>query len=192
MDDHARISDEELIQQARADKEALGLLIERYESSLLRYIRRLGVRDEDDMVDILQNTFIKVYRNLNEFDTSLRFSSWIYRIAHNETMSWFRKRHVRPEGHLVDNSDDVLELMEGSEWNGEEHISSVENSAVLADAIASLEEKYREVVVLRFFEHKEYDEISDILQIPIGSVGTLLHRAKRKIRDSIDTKRLNV
>ncbi len=185
-------SDEELARLSVSQKEFFGVLIGRYETALARYIRRLGAHDEEDVVDILQETFIKVYRNLNEFDTSLKFSSWIYRIAHNEAVSWFRKKHVRPEGHLIADSDTVLMFSESEEWGSEHRFDASLNAKALEEALSTLDQKYREVVVLRFFEHKEYDEISDILKIPIGSVGTLLHRAKKQILGVIDTKKVSL
>lgn len=192
MDEVSEQSDEALVSLSLQQKEVFGVLIKRYDGALSRYIRRLGARDEEDVLDILQETFIKVYRNLNEFDTSLKFSSWIYRIAHNEAISWFRKKHVRPEGHLVDDGESIIELTHSEEWGSEYHFDVSLNSAVLNRAMQQLSDKYREVVILRFFEHKEYDEISDILKIPIGSVGTLLHRAKKEIIKHIDHKKISV
>jgi RNA polymerase sigma-70 factor (ECF subfamily) len=192
MPPEAHASDEALILRAREDKEALGVLIERYEAPLSRYLGRLGIRDREDVTDLLQEIFIKVYRNLNEFDTSLRFSSWVYRISHNEAMSWFRKRHVRPEGHLIGDGDELVSSWLSEETGGEDAYASGENRDTLARAIDSLDTRYREVIILRFFEHKEYDEISDILKIPTGSVGTLLHRAKAKLRERISTERMNL
>ena len=84
--------DGEIVRRTLADKEAFVVLIERYEAKLERYLTRLGVGLPEDREDILQNVFIKAYKNLNSFDPTLTFSSWIYRIAHNETMSFFRSR----------------------------------------------------------------------------------------------------
>lgn len=181
-------SDAEVVAAALEDKEQLGILIDRYSTKLRRYIARLGVRTTEDQDDVLQEVFIKVYRYLNDFDRSLAFSSWIYRIAHNETMTWFRKRNVRPEGHLVADGDEVLELLSGDIADPAFKTEFEINSQHLGDALLQLEQKYRDVITLRFFEHKEYDEISDILKIPVGSVGTLLHRGKQKLHTALTTK----
>ena len=98
-------SDEELVSLTIADKQQFGVLIERYEQKLTRYVTRLGVKNPDDQLDVMQEVFLKIYKNLNGFDTKLSFSSWAYRIAHNEAISWYRKRNVRPEGHMVAESD---------------------------------------------------------------------------------------
>lgn len=175
------LSDAEVVTATLLERNNFGIIIERYEAKLRRYIIRLGVRNGDDGDDVLQEIFIKVYKNLNSFDTSLSFSSWIYRIAHNETMSWFRRRRVRPEGNLVADSEEALELIASRLDTPDIVFDKAINSEQITTALATLDPKYREVLVLRFFEHKEYDEISDILQIPIGSVGTLIHRGKKQL-----------
>lgn len=174
-------TDTDVVHATLADREQFGVLIERYEAKLRRYIMRLGLRVADDQDDVLQETFIKAYRNLNSFDTSLSFSSWIYRIAHNEAMTWFRRRSVRPEGNMVSDGEEVLEFVASSSDSPEVLFDKSLNAAQITEALSKLDDKYREVLILRFFEHKEYDEISDILEIPIGSVGTLIHRGKKQL-----------
>jgi RNA polymerase sigma-70 factor (ECF subfamily) len=185
-------SDEELVKRTLLDKEQFGVLIERYEKKLTRYITRLGVKNPDDQLDVLQEIFLKIYRNLNGFDTNLSFSSWAYRIAHNEAVSWYRKKSVRPEGHLVADSDEVVSLVASKELSADTVVDREINAQELTRALNKLEEKYREVLILRFFEHKEYDEISDILQLPIGSVGTLLHRGKKRLADELNQEALRI
>lgn len=174
-------TDTDVVRATLADREQFGVLIERYETKLRRYIMRLGVRMVDDQDDVLQETFIKAYRNLNSFDTTLSFSSWIYRIAHNEAMTWFRRRSVRPEGNMVSDGEEVLDFIASTQDSPEVRFDLGLNAAEMTAALGKIDDKYREVLILRFFEHKEYDEISDILQIPIGSVGTLIHRGKKQL-----------
>ncbi len=174
------------------DPNQYGLLVERYEAKLKRYIIRLGVRVPDDQLDVLQEVFIKAYRNLNSYDSSFSFSSWIYRIAHNEAISWFRKKNVRPEGHLVSDSDDLLTFLSSSNEMPDVSFDQNINAAEISRALDSVDEKYREPLILRFFEHKEYDEISDILEIPIGSVGTLLHRGKKQLASVLNKDKLRI
>lgn len=185
-------SDEELVKRTLLDKEQFGVLIERYEKKLTRYITRLGVKNPDDQLDVMQEVFLKIYKNLNGFDVRLSFSSWAYRIAHNEAVSWYRKKSVRPEGHLVADSDEVVSLVASKELSADSVVDREINAQELTRALNALETKYREVLILRFFEHKEYDEISDILQLPIGSVGTLLHRGKKKLADELNQEALRI
>ncbi len=184
------LSDADVVRLATQQKEHLGILIDRYSDKLRRYIARLGVRDGEDQDDILQEVFLKVYRYLHDFDTSLSFSSWVYRIAHNETMTWFRKRAVRPEGHLVGESEDVLSFIATELQNPESETELGFDSEYIQTALTKLEEKYRTVLVLRFFEGKEYEEISDILKIPVGSVGTLIYRGKDKLKQLLTDRLL--
>jgi len=183
MDDTPKLppSDEELVKMTLQDKSFFGDLVDRYESKLKRYIARLGVKNPDDQLDVLQEIFLKTYKNLNGFDTSLRFSSWIYRIAHNEAVSWYRKRNVRPEGHLIADSEDIIQWLSTKEDSAEVLFDKTVNAEKVGEALAEIDDKYRQVLILRFFEHKEYEEISDILKIPVGSVGTLIHRGKKSL-----------
>jgi RNA polymerase sigma-70 factor (ECF subfamily) len=179
--DEQHLTDEETVIAALTDKEQFGVLMDRYEAKLRRYISRLGIRNPDDQLDVLQDIFIKVYRNLNGFDSRLKFSSWIYRITHNHTISELRKRSSRPISYIdpqdlshIKSSSDVLK-----EANDKLDLEQVKK------AIYSLKDKYREVLVLRILEEKEYQEIADILKKPIGTVSTLLNRAFKKLNEII-------
>lgn len=179
------MSDEEAVALTLREKAFFGHIVLRYEDKLNRYIRRLGISNEEDRKDVLQNIFIKVYKNLQGFDTSLSFSSWIYRIAHNEAVSWYRKAHVRPEGHLIDEGDDMLALISTGEESAEKKFDAKIHAQELNRALKKIPEKYRDPLILRFFEHKEYEEISDILQMPPGTVGTLIHRGKQELKKQL-------
>ncbi|MBX9907051.1 sigma-70 family RNA polymerase sigma factor [Patescibacteria group bacterium] len=181
MVDSSSLSDASVVAQSLKDKDSFAVLILRYEAKLDRYVRRLGVANADDRHDVLQDIFIKVYRNLNAFNASLSFSSWIYRIAHNETMSWFRKRKARPEGHMADDGDEILGLISGGESSEKVHLEESDRAAI-SEALERLPQKYRDVLVLRFFEERTYEEIADILEMPIGTVATLVFRAKDRLR----------
>ncbi len=185
-------SDEEVVRMTLREPNQYGLLMERYEPKLKRYITRLGIRNPEDQLDVLQEIFIKAYRNLNGFDTDLSFSSWIYRIAHNEAVSFYRKQNVRPEGHLVADGDQVFDFLPSKQAGDDVLFDTKINAAEIQRALLELEPKYREPIILRYFEHKEYDEISDILEIPIGSVGTLLHRGKKRLKSVINEAKIRI
>ncbi|MCA9357309.1 sigma-70 family RNA polymerase sigma factor [Candidatus Nomurabacteria bacterium] len=185
-------SDEELVKKTLEDKNFFGELVDRYEAKLTRYINRLGIRNPDDQLDVLQEIFLKTYRNLNAFDSSLKFSSWVYRIAHNEAISWYRKKNVRPEGHLIAESEEIISFLSAGEEVADVAFDKSINASVVNEALAKIDDKYREVLILRFFEHKEYDEISDILKIPVGSVGTLIHRGKKQLANVLNPDALRI
>lgn len=174
------ITDEELVAQARKNQAAFAEIVQRYEEKLSRYIRRLGASQQQDTEDVLQNVFIKVYKNLNGFDQSLSFSSWIYRITHNEVVSFFRKKSVRPQGHYTSDAEEALQRIKSD--NDTSLLAEQELHAdQLKAGLTKLDQKYKDILILRYFEEREYKEISDILQIPTNSVGTLIHRAKKAL-----------
>lgn len=180
LEDAHGLSDEVLAARASRERHLFGILVERYQEKLGRYIRRLGVPRAEDAEDILQNAFVSVFRNLNGFDPSLSFNAWMYRIAHNEAMTFFRKRKVRPEGNTVEDSEAAFERLFSTDDPMEDAVRS-HDAARVGKAIASLSEKDRDVLLLRYFEERDYKEISDILRLPMGSVATLIHRAKKKL-----------
>lgn len=185
-------SDEELVKMTLEDKSQFGGLVDRYQAKLTRYVARLGVRDPDDQLDVLQDIFLKTYKNLNGFDTSLKFSSWIYRIAHNEAVSWYRKKNVRPEGHLIGESEEILSFLSSKDETVDVEFDKTVNAKTVNEGLLKIDDKYREAIILRFFEHKEYEEISDILKIPVGSVGTLLHRGKKQLAIALNEEAIRI
>lgn len=180
-DIQATTTDQELVALTLQDKDYFAHLMHRYRQKLERYIRRMTAIRPMEVEDLLQDIFIKTYRNLHGFDPRLSFSSWIYRIAHNEVITQYRKKIVRPEGHMVDVEDDVL-----SNLMVDTNIHTLVDHSFLKNNIATLlneiDVKYREVLVLKFFEDKDYKEISDILKKPPGTVATLISRAKKQLR----------
>lgn len=179
-------TDEELVALCLSDTSVFGALVERYEQKLRAYIYRIGKLGAEDTEDLLQEVFIKVYQNLNSFDTDLKFSSWIYRIAHNETMAFFRKRRARPQGHAIDVDEAVIANI-ASEADVLKDSMEAHDALRLKEVLATLPREYYDVIVLRFFEHKGYDEISDILAVPPGTVATRLSRAKAQIKKRMST-----
>lgn len=186
--DNVPLSDNEVVKLALRERALFGHIVERYEAKLGRYITRLGVRNPDDREDVLQEVFIKIYRNLNDFDERLSFSAWVYRIAHNEAISWYRKRKVRPEGNLIEDGDTILSLLDDGHENAESRFDRKIDAGIINKALDDLPEKYRSVLILRYFEHLEYEEIADVLKLPIGTVGTLIHRAKGQLRASLENQ----
>lgn len=179
------VSDEDIIPLLLQDRNVFTVLVKRYENPLSRYIRRIGVVSKDDREDVLQNIFIKTYRNIQSFDTTLSFSTWIYRIAHNEAVSFFRAKKVRPEGHLVEDGEDALaKLFDDTDFV--ELLDKKIQAAHIASHVEKLDQIYQDVIILRYFEDRSYTEISDILKIREGTVATLLHRAKKKLKSLIE------
>lgn len=184
MDETQTTSDENIVPLVIKDRNVFGVLVVRYEEKLNRYIRRLGVSSKEDREDVLQNIFIKTYRNIRDFDTTLSFSAWIYRVAHNEAISFFRAKKVRPEGHLIDDGEEIL-LSVFDERDFVKDLDGKIDAKHIARHIDSLKSNYKDIIILRYFEDRNYEEISDILKIPQGTVATLLHRAKKSLKELV-------
>ena len=174
-------TDEELIVRSRTDNVVFGILIERYESKLNRYIRRITNVTDEDRQDILQNVFLKVYTNLNAFDESLSFNSWIYRITRNEVIDWSRRsQHQRDRGY-IDTDDTLFDQIESYEHFLKD-LELQENKHVLLKGLNALKPISREVLMLQYFEEKSYQEMSDILKKPVPTISTLLRREKQELK----------
>lgn len=175
-------TDNDLVELSKDDPDHFLCLIKRYESKLLYYIMRISKFSREDAGDILQDVFVKTYYNLNEFDKDLKFSSWIYRIAHNQTVSEIRKKVVRPtvsfEKEDIDKLEDAFDI-----------VKELDNSfdrKKIDEALSKLDEKYREVLILRFLDEKEYVEIADILKKPVSTVGNLILRGKKLFKEEYE------
>ena len=175
--------DSELIELAKNDPEFFGVLMERYEKQLFHYIRRIGQLPREDTEDLLQEVFIKIYQKLNEYTEVLKFSSWAYRISHNHVIDHFRKINARPQVTALENEEWQRLISSGIEL--EKDIINKDCVEKIKNVIARLPMKYREVLILRFVEEKDYDEIMDILKKPKGTVATLIARGKSKIAEEM-------
>lgn len=187
--DYNNKTDEELAALSLESQLAFASLVDRYKSKLKIYIRRITNVSEDDAWDILQDVFIKVYKNLNNFDTNLKFSSWIYRITRNQCISNFRKLQVRPKSVVIE--DDFYENI-ASEFDLESEVDALSDKKIIKDVLAKLDYKYKEVLELKFLEEKDYKEISDILQKPMGTIATLINRAKKQMKEEIEKQNIKL
>ncbi len=181
-----KTTDEELVAKTLKNPEIYALLVERYEKKLLRYIMRILSGTKEDAEDILQDVFLSAYKNLNDFDQDLKFSSWIYRIAHNKVISHFRKVTARPKTMTYEGDSQLLNIL-ASEEDIAKSMEKRHDAAEVRDVLDELDEKYREALVLKFLEEKDYKEISDILEKPMGTA-TLINRAKKQFKEKVEAK----
>ncbi len=183
MDETPYTTDEMLAKALRSDTRVLGEIIERYETKLSRYIQRKSNASSEDRKDILQNIFIKIYKNINDFDPDLSFSSWAYRIARNEMVDWYRREKRRP--HLSLEGDEGVMQTLASELGADIAAQKAELRQAIEEAVQTLPEKYQDIVELRFFEEKSYDEIADILALPPGTVAVRINRVKKMLQEAL-------
>lgn len=172
-------SDAELVKLTLKDQDFFGCLVEKYQQCLLRYILRITNIDFEEAQDILQEVFIKVYTHLNDFDSRLSFSSWIYRITHNFVISHFRKTQARPQVLVNDEENNILNNI-AADLDVHREVDQKILAVKVKGILAKLERKYRAVIILKYFEEKTYEEMSDILRKPAGTIATLLNRGKKK------------
>jgi len=173
-------TDEEIALRVQAgEAEAFGDLISRYEAKLMRYGRKF-LSDKEDAIDIVQDIFIKAYENIQSFDATRRFSPWIYRIAHNEFVNALKKRANHRIVFAID-MDTIFPHLASTE--------TADSAAMERDTRETLERhlegvsvKYREPLILYYLESLDYKEISDILQIPVSTVGVRLARARAMLQ----------
>lgn len=169
------------------ESDAFGELVERYQEKLMRYARKF-LLDPDDAKDIVQDIFIKAYENIQSFDASRRFSPWVYRIAHNEFVNALKKRASRRIVFAFD-IDTLFPHLSAPD--------TADSAALERDLRSTLERfldkidaKYREALVLYYLEGMDYKEISEILQVPVSTVGVRLARGRAALQKASDAEAL--
>lgn len=176
------MDDNELVALSIKNSQYFYCLMKRYEDKLSNYVQRFTYLSVDDAEDIVQESFIKTYRHLNDCDCSLKFSSWLYRIVHNQAINFLKKNKQSLRIRIKENDDELVEWLI-SETDIEKETIAKHFSEYVKTVLEKLKPEYKEVLVLKFFEDKDYREISDILQKPMGTVATLLSRAKVQFRE---------
>ena len=173
-------SDEQLVSMTLKDQKYYLCLIRRFEAVLRNYVMKISNANLQDAEDILQEVFIKAYQNLNDFDLSFKFSNWIFRIAHNVTISLYRRKKISSSKEISWEANELDNILQ-STFNIEE--SNIKKSSYenLLKIIERLPLKYKEVLILKFIEDKDYKSISDILHKPMGTIATLVNRAKKML-----------
>lgn len=187
--DYSKLTDQEVVAQARAGRErAYRELIGRYERPVFSIIYRL-VRDRELAEDLAQDTFIKVLNALDRYDPKLKFSSWIFKIAHNTAIDRLRKREVAtlsldgsPNARTADDIEATRITVASTEESPEDYAASREIGEEIEKALALLRPEYRSAIVLWHIEDRPYDEIAEIMEIPLGTVKTFIHRARNELR----------
>lgn len=174
-----QLTDESISQKVQAgDIQLFGVLVERYEAKLQRYGRRFLFGYEDAQ-DIVQDVFLKAYRNLQSFDPSLKFSPWIYRIAHNEFINTIRKKGREPLSFF---DPDTLFPHPVAKEKADDEAKDNELRAMMDSCLNKLDPKYREPLVLYYYEDLDYNSIAEILHIPVSTVGVRLNRGKQSLQ----------
>lgn len=175
-------SDSELIEAAQSgDDAAFASLVERYTGRVYALVGGM-VRDRLSAEDIVQDVFFKVHLKLPTFEGKSRFYTWLYRVAYNTATDHLKKKRL-DKSHSVEDFS-YLDL-EACDTGPERRMATSELRRRLADAVAELPEKYRDILVLREYEECSYEEIAEILQCSKGTVESRLFRARARLKEKL-------
>ncbi|MFC4559611.1 RNA polymerase sigma factor SigW [Virgibacillus kekensis] len=178
---------EKIKQVKKGDQSAFEDIVEFFQSKIFQHcFRMLGNRHEAE--DIAQETFIRAYVNIHTFDERRKFSTWIYRIATNLTIDRIRKR--KPDYFLdaeIKGTEglDMYSQLASDNRLPEEEVEGMELQDYIHREITGLSPKYRSIIVLRYLEEFSLQEISEILDIPLGTVKTRIHRGREALRKKL-------
>jgi RNA polymerase sigma-70 factor (ECF subfamily) len=187
------VSDQQVVVFAQEGREdAYRELIRRYERPVYSLIYRM-VRDNETAEDLAQETFIKVLNNIDRYRPEFKFSSWLFKIANNITIDHLRRRQL--DTISIEGAPDAVTgerrratavtIASGGESPLEE-LESKEIGASIEEAIAKLRPEYRACIILRHVEDYSYDEIAEIVKLPLGTVKTYIHRARQELREHLE------
>ena len=163
------------LKNAQTQDKAFRELMSQYKERLYWHIRKIVI-SHDDTDDVLQNTFVKVYRNIDKFNAESKLYSWMYRIATNESITFINKRAKR---NTVDVDEMHLQLVNNLE--ADVYFDGTEIQLQLQKAIATLPQKQQLVFNMKYFDNMKYQEISDILETSVGALKASYHHAVKKI-----------
>jgi RNA polymerase sigma-70 factor, ECF subfamily len=154
--------------------EAFNLLVSRWEKPVYNYLLRLA-GNREDALDLTQDVFLKAYQNLRKLEDPSRFAPWLYRIAHNEAYSLFRKR--RPEGELPPESREGASDLDIEIAAGAGPVFPMELTLAVRNALNRLSPDQREAVVLKIYQGCRFEEMAEILGCPVSTIKSRLYAA---------------
>lgn len=169
-----------LLQDPTRQREAFERIVRTYSEQLYWQIRRL-VLSHDDANDILQNTFIKAWTNIDYFRGDAKMSTWLYRIAFNESLTFLNKQRANSQLSIDDTDTEVLNKLESDPY-----FDGDETQKIFIEAIKRLPEKQQMVFNLKYFKEMKYEEIAEILGTSIGGLKASYHHAVKKIETFLE------
>ncbi|MFQ5745890.1 MAG: sigma-70 family RNA polymerase sigma factor [Gemmatimonadota bacterium] len=185
-------TDQDLVRLClRGDERAARELVSRFERPVFSIIFRI-VRDRELAEDLSQETFVRTFNHLHRYDDSYRFSSWLFKIAYNLTVDHLRRKrldtvsmHGAPDAVSAESREATSFEVPATTERPDARVESVELAGEMEAAIARLRPEYRTAVLLRHVEGRAYEEIAEIMDIPLGTVKTYIFRARRELRASL-------
>lgn len=188
--DDPRTDEELLVAYRTGETAAFAMLVERYRNDLIQFLQRfLGSRAAAD--DVFQDAFLQIHLSAESFDASRRFKPWLYTIAANKARDFHRKRRRRsavslssPVGSADGRETTLVDLLDGDEESIDTSLLDEEKQRLVKQVVDDLPAHYREILLLSYFQKLSYNQISDSLQIPLGTVKSRLHSAVAHFADS--------
>ncbi len=179
------LKDRQLAKEVQeGDDRAFEFLMDRYQDKILRYGQKF-LSNNQDIEDVVQEVFMRAYQNINSFDSRRKFSPWLYRIAHNQFINQLKKKDREPIRFF---DPEVIFPFYPSKRETDAQVKKEEITDELEKNLDKLKSKYREVIVLYYYQDLSYKEISDILKVPISTVGVRLNRAKENLKKHYEEK----
>lgn len=191
------VSDHELVTRAQTGSDkAYRELLDRYQRPVFSIVYRM-IRDREQAEDLAQETFVRVFNNIDRYDPRFKFSSWIFKIATNLTIDHIRRKEL--DTVSIDGSRNAVtaEQIEATsitiasdDENPEELLEAKELGEEIEGAISKLRPEYKAAILLRHVEGREYQEIAEILSLPLGTVKTYIHRGRNQLREQLQHLRV--
>ncbi|HIW20051.1 MAG TPA: sigma-70 family RNA polymerase sigma factor [Candidatus Alistipes pullicola] len=180
LEDYIIASDQQLIERVLGgDASAFEHLFNRYRDSIFQlYLQKTG-GNIDDSNDLLQETFVKIYLNLQRYSDQYTFGQWIYTIARNTFIDYVRRK--RDDTVSIDSLREASGISTWNEPNPEERMITHQNRARIEAFLDRMSPRYKELIELRFFKEYSYEEIASHLNLPMGTVKTQIHRAREQL-----------
>lgn len=186
------LADGELVQGAIAGREtSFEELVRRYQRPIAAYVYRM-VGDYDAALDLTQEVFIKVYNSLSRYRSEFKFSTWIYKIAHNAAIDHLRRHAVRDQALTGGFDGECREIsIVSRRLTPEQESERKERRSEIESVVQLLPAAYRELIVLRHSQDMSYDEIAEVTGLPLGTVKNRLFRAREAMRDHLLERGIN-
>lgn len=180
--------DAALVKKAKeGDGKAYDELIILYKDAVQGVIYRM-VRNKQEAEDLTQEAFIKAYNSINSFNEEYAFSTWLFKIATNNCIDYFRKRKLKTQSMdqtVRYKDDEIRQEYPDTEGRADKELLASEKTRLIKKAIDDLPEKYKTAIILRHTEEKSYEEIAEILDLPLGTIKARIFRAREMLKKSL-------
>lgn len=186
------LEDDKFVKDALAGKEdSYSKLVDKYQKPIYFHIRKM-IKEVELVDDLVQEVFMKAFHNLSSYSNEYAFSTWLYRIATNHTIDYLRKKKLQTlsinQPYTTKDGEMEIQLPDET-YATDEPVIKKERKQIVQDAIADLPEKYRAVIEMRHMEEKSYQEIAEILDLPLGTVKAHIFRARELLYKALKDKR---